>query len=166
MSGALSDKRTGLSFRITAHPRQRSHSRVRVPWHLQPYFIPSHSRHSFSSPSTTLRDTLEVSLRVRVRDALRLAVYSQSFCIGVKPLETHGQNSFLLNTCHRPYVTSSLTKEWVCRLQLLLALVSAFILRSVSRWTHDHILLSQIQDSPNLEGRVPVLISPRNRVAQ
>jgi hypothetical protein len=31
---------------------------------------------------------------------------------------------------------------------------------------HDHILLSQIRDSPNLEGQVPVFISPRNRVVQ
>jgi hypothetical protein len=30
---------------------------------------------------------------------------------------------------------------------------------------HNHILLSQIRDSPNLEGQVPVFISPRNRVA-
>jgi hypothetical protein len=29
-----------------------------------------------------------------------------------------------------------------------------------------HILLSQIRDSSNLEGQVPVFISPRNRVAQ
>jgi hypothetical protein len=47
----------------------------------------------------------------------------------------------------------------VCRLPLLL------VLRSESRGTHDHILLSQIPDSPNLEGQVPVFISPRNRVA-
>jgi hypothetical protein len=33
------------------------------------------------------------------------------------------------------------------------------------RGTHDHILLSQIRDSPNLEGQVPVFTS-RNRVAQ
>jgi hypothetical protein len=32
--------------------------------------------------------------------------------------------------------------------------------------THDRILLSQIQDSPNLEGQVPVFISPRNRVTR
>jgi hypothetical protein len=31
MWGALSDERTGLSFKIAAGPRQRSHSRVRVP---------------------------------------------------------------------------------------------------------------------------------------
>jgi hypothetical protein len=43
----------------------------------------------------------------------------------------------------------------VCRLQLLLVLASAFILRSESRRTHDHILLSQIRDSPNLEPRSP-----------
>jgi hypothetical protein len=33
-------------------------------------------------------------------------------------------------------------------------------------WAHDHILLSVIQDSPNLEAQVPVFISPTNRVAQ
>jgi hypothetical protein len=59
-----------------------------------------------------------------------------------------------------------LTRGRVCRSQLLLALASAVILGSESRRTHDHILLSQIRDSPNLEGQVPVFISPRNRVAQ
>jgi hypothetical protein len=54
---------------------------------------------------------------------------------------------------------SSLTRGRVCRLPLLLALVSAVILGS-------DILLSQIRDSPNLEGEVPVFISPRNSVAQ
>jgi hypothetical protein len=39
-------------------------------------------------------------------------------------------------------------------------------LRSESRGTHDHILLSQIRDSSNLKGQVPAFISPRNRVAQ
>jgi hypothetical protein len=33
-------------------------------------------------------------------------------------------------------------------------------------WTHDRILPSQIQDFPNLEGQVPIFISPRNRVVQ
>jgi hypothetical protein len=33
MWGALSDGRTGLSFTISDGARQRSHSRVRVPWH-------------------------------------------------------------------------------------------------------------------------------------
>jgi hypothetical protein len=74
---------------------------------------------------------------------------------------------FQLNSCgHSPHVICSLTREWVCNLQLLLALASAVILSSESRGTHDHILLSQIRDSPNLEGQVPVFISPRNRVAR
>jgi hypothetical protein len=74
---------------------------------------------------------------------------------------------FQSNTCgYSPYVTSSLTRGWVCRLQLLRVLASAVILRSKFHRTHFHILLSQIRDSPNLEGQVPVFISPRNRVAQ
>jgi hypothetical protein len=59
-----------------------------------------------------------------------------------------------------------LTRERVCRLQLLVVLASAFILGYESRGTRDHILLSQIRDSQNLEGQVPLFISPRNRVAQ
>jgi hypothetical protein len=58
----------------------------------------------------------------------------------------------------------SLTRERVYHLQLLLVLASAVILGSESRGTHDHVLLSQIQDSPNPEGQVPVFIFPRNRV--
>jgi hypothetical protein len=58
---------------------------------------------------------------------------------------------FQLYTCgYIPHVTSSLMRRWVCHLQLLSVLVSAAILRSDSRGIHDHILLSQIQDSPNL----------------
>jgi hypothetical protein len=38
--------------------------------------------------------------------------------------------------------------------------------RVESREAHDHILLSQIRDVPNLEGQVPVFIAPRNSVAQ
>jgi hypothetical protein len=60
----------------------------------------------------------------------------------------------------------SLTREWDCRLQMLLVLASAARLGSEFRGTHDHRLLSQIRDSPNLEGQVPVFRSPRPRVAQ
>jgi hypothetical protein len=59
-----------------------------------------------------------------------------------------------------------LTRGRVCRLQLLLVLASAVILGFEFRGTRDHILLSQIRDSPNLENQVPFFISPRNRVAQ
>jgi hypothetical protein len=74
---------------------------------------------------------------------------------------------FQLNTSrHSPYVTSSLMRVWVCRLQLLLALASAVILGAESRGIHNHILLSHIRDFLNLEGQVPVFISARNRMAQ
>jgi hypothetical protein len=54
-----------------------------------------------------------------------------------------------------------------CRLQLMLVLASAVILGSESHGTHDHrILLSQIGDSPSLEGQVRVFISPRKRMVQ
>jgi hypothetical protein len=72
---------------------------------------------------------------------------------------------FQLNICgYSPYVTSSLTRGWVCRLQLLLVLASAVILMSESRRTHDDILPSQIRDCHNLEDQIPIFISPRNRV--
>jgi hypothetical protein len=80
MWGALSDERTGLSFAVTAGPRQRNHSRVRVPRDSWPYFTVSDSRLPpslyppgtgwpsytprhwvpFSSPRSTRRDTEEL----------------------------------------------------------------------------------------------------------
>jgi hypothetical protein len=51
-------------------------------------------------------------------------------------------------------------RGWACHLKLLLALASAVILASESPMTHDHILLSQIRDSPNLKYQVPVFMSP------
>jgi hypothetical protein len=60
LSGALSDERSGLSFVYAAGPRQRSVSRVRVPWDLRPYFTVSHLRLPVSSLPTTRRVTVEV----------------------------------------------------------------------------------------------------------
>jgi hypothetical protein len=71
-----------------------------------------------------------------------------------------------LKTCGQcPYGTFSPTRGWVCRLELLLALASAVILRSESHGTHD-TLLSHIRDPHNMEGQVPIFISPRNMVPQ
>jgi hypothetical protein len=93
---------------------------------------------------------------------------ANQFVLATSPLRLMTTNFiFQLNTCgYSHYVTSSLTRGWVCSLQLLLVLASAVILRSASRGTHDYILLSQIRDSPNLEDQAPVFTSPRNRVAQ
>jgi hypothetical protein len=63
------------------------------------------------------------------------------------------------NTCgYSPYVTSSLTRGWVCRLQLLLVLASAVILRSESRGTRDQILLSQMREEPGPRIYIPQVL--------
>jgi hypothetical protein len=50
-----------------------------------------------------------------------------------------------------------------CRLQFLLALASTVILAFKSRGPHDHVLLSLIRDSLNLEGQVPVIYVPQKQ---
>jgi hypothetical protein len=91
---------------------------------------------------------------------------AKQFVLATSPSRLRNSDFFQLNPCGRNiYVTAFLTRGWVCSLQLLLALTSAVIFGSGSRGVHDHILLSQIRDSPNLEDQVPVFISPRNRVA-
>jgi hypothetical protein len=72
--------------------------------------------------------------QLRVRVTLRLAVYRQLVRLGDKPLETHDHKFFFqLNLCsHSPYVTSSVTRGRVCRLQLQMVLASAVILGSCS----------------------------------
>jgi hypothetical protein len=47
--------------------------------------------HSRSRPGISL------FIKVEVKFTLRLAVYCQSVCLGVKPLETHDQRSFSPN---------------------------------------------------------------------
>jgi hypothetical protein len=107
-----------------------------------------------------------------VRERKRELLYDRRFTanqlvLATSPLRLTTSNFFQLNTCgHSPYLTSSLTRGWVCSLQFMLVLASAVICRSEYRRILDHILLSQIRDSPNLEGQVPIFISPRNRVAQ
>jgi hypothetical protein len=93
---------------------------------------------------------------------------AKQFVLVTSPLRLTTSNFiFQLNTCScSPYVTPSLTRGWVYRLQLLVVLASAVILRSESSSTHNHILLIQIRDCHNLHGEVPVFICPRNRMAR
>jgi hypothetical protein len=71
------------------------------------------------------------------------------FVLSTSPLRPTTRIFILqLNPCgYSPYVTSCLTRGWVCRLQLLLVLASAV---RVPR-THD-TLLSQIRDPPPQSG--------------
>jgi hypothetical protein len=90
---------------------------------------------------------------------------ANNFVLATSPLRLTTSNLFFqVNTCfHCSYVSSSLARGWVCGLQLLLVLARVVNLRSDSRGTRDQVLLSQIRDSPNLEGQVPLFISPQEQ---
>jgi hypothetical protein len=109
------------------------------------------------------RVRVRVRVRVRIRDWRFTA---NQFVLATSPLRLKISNFICQpNICdYSLHVTSSLTRGW--SLQLLLIFASAVILRSESLGTHDHISLSLIRDSRNLEGQVPVYISPRNKVAR
>jgi hypothetical protein len=84
------------------------------------------------------------------------------FVLAISPLRLTTSNFiFQLNTYgYGPYVTSSLRRGRVCRLQLLLFLTSAVILSSESRGTHDQILQSQIRDCRTWIASFPYLYPP------
>jgi hypothetical protein len=90
---------------------------------------------------------LKVKFKLRLRQSAPSGAYYQIF-ISVRQLR--------VSWCG----VLSLKRKQACCSQLLLVLVSAVILGSESCGTRDQILLSQIKDSLNLEGQVPVFTSP------
>jgi hypothetical protein len=75
---------------------------------------------------------------------------SRPGCLGIKhPSMAYDHNLITIRQFRVCWCGAlSLTRGRVCRLQLLLALANAVILRSKSPGTHDHILLCQIRDFP------------------
>jgi hypothetical protein len=57
----------------------------------------------------------ELSVNVKVKVTLRLAVYRQSVLLASSPLRPTTRFFFRLNSCgNSPYVASSLTRRWIC----------------------------------------------------
>jgi hypothetical protein len=99
--------------------------------------------------------------RVRARVTWRLAVCRQSVHLGSKYLEISAIKFFPLNPCGiRPYVTSTLTRGWVCRLQLLLVFASAVILGSESRELVTIFCCFSFDTPQTWRVRFPYLYSP------
>jgi hypothetical protein len=86
---------------------------------------------------------------------------ANQFVLSTSHLRLTADNFFQLNTCdHSPYITSSLTTGWVCRLQLLLALVGTVNLRFESRGLMTTFYCLRFETSQIWRARPPYLYPP------
>jgi hypothetical protein len=168
MWGVLSDERTGLSFTIFAGLRQRSYSRG-TRYHIilsQIRDYPVHRllrlarlrRRYLTSPSHgILLQASRVESYVTTDGRSASLSWNKASIWGLRP------DFYYCQTVADLLIWGAFPDE---RTGLSFTTAAEPRQRSHSRGTRDHILLSQIRDSPNLKGQVPVFISPRNRVAQ
>jgi hypothetical protein len=126
--GTQSDERTGLSFRITAGPCQRSHSWVRVPSDSWPYFYCL----KFETSLAWLRWRYSTLLNIT-----RVAVYSahadcieNSILLLVSADRTEniscGCYCCVATNCHRNVFTSALPSNRQGEVRLLFLLLRAY----------------------------------------
>jgi hypothetical protein len=139
-----------LSFTIAAGARQRSHSRVGVPWNSRPNFTVSDSRLSFSSPPTTCRAAVVVF--DPASESSRVGSYvttdGQSASLSWNKAHTWGlwPDIYYCQTVASLLMWGALSDE---RSSLSFAIAAGPRQRSHSRvrvpWNSRHILLSQIR---------------------
>jgi hypothetical protein len=149
--------------RISAHGLERCLSLESTLIHFWPWLWVEFSlllRPTVSrSVCLGIKHTSEAYDSEPVRVTLRMPVNRQSVQNDAETFETHCQNFFSqLNSCgHSPYITSSLTRGWVCHLHLLLAIPSAF-----------HFWVRVPWDSPSYfsvsDSRLPFLSPPTTQM--
>jgi hypothetical protein len=133
---------------------------------LNSRFFASYDSQGYGGGILSRLDTAAV--RVKALVMLRQTV-SQPVCLGVShPSGTRDQFIFLLEIFFRQlrvcyFVAPSLTRVRICNLLLLLVLASAVPLRSESRGTQDHILLSQFLRLPQPGGPGPRIYIPQEQ---
>jgi hypothetical protein len=122
-----------------------------------------------SEPSRLLHDVVKVKVKLKV--ILRPTV-SRPVRLGVRhPSGTCDQFFFLLEIFFRQlrvcyFVAPSLARGLDCNLLLLLVLAAQSRSGLSPAGLKTIFYCPNFWDSPNLEGQVPVFISPRNKVAQ
>jgi hypothetical protein len=120
---------------------------------LRPNWTTSDFSSTVTNEEILLTESLD-SLTESVKESKLLYDWgftSNQFVLATNPLRITTSNFILqLNTCcYSPYVTSSLTRGWVCHLQLPLGLASTNILRSESRGLKTTFYCLRFETPPN-----------------